>query len=272
MAPAPKVRFHQDFPFLFLAELRKFYRWKERILWDLIGPLTLFLGFVLVWKAVLAGGFAGIGNLNADTYVIFLLSGTLLWQVIGINLGPVSHTFVREKYARSSVYFLLSPASRLAFIFAKASLALVQILITNGIVILIAILLFDFSFNGSLLLAGLIYMLTFLAFSGIGIGFAALGAWREGIADGVWLCSEVLMILSGVWYPIEIFPEPIRSFCAALPSTQAIQAIRTIGIEGAGIAQLAPQLVYLGGLAMISPIIGYYIFKWVEGKAMLIGI
>ena len=266
------MRFLYDFFILFTAELKKFLRWKERLLWNLIGTFTMFISFVFVWSAVFGAGLHGIGNLTKENYITFLLAGTLLWEIIGINLGPVSHVFVREKYMRTSIYLLVSPASRFAYLLAKAGIALVQIFITNGVIFLVAITFFNFVFKGSLLLVLLVFILTFLCFHGLGVAIAALGAWREGIADFSWIFSNVLMILSGVWYPVQIFPEPIRSFCRILPTTQAIEMVRAIGIQGAGLAEILPSLVYLSGFTIVFLILAYSVFRWVEGKAMLIGI
>ncbi|RLJ02208.1 MAG: hypothetical protein DRP10_01965 [Candidatus Aenigmatarchaeota archaeon] len=266
------MRFFYDFLVLFIAELKKFLRWKERLLWDLIGTLTMFIAFVFVWSAVFGAGLQGIGNLTKETYITFLLTGTLLWEIIGINLGPVSHVFIREKYMRTSIYLLVSPASRFAYLLAKAGIALIQILITNGIILLVAITFFNFVFKGSLLLVLLIFILTFLCFHGLGVAIAALGAWREGIADFSWIFSDVIMIFSGVWYPVQIFPEPIKSFCEILPTTQAIEMVREIGIQGAGLAEILPSLFYLSSFTIVFLILAYFVFKFVEGRAMLIGI
>jgi ABC-2 type transport system permease protein len=266
------MRFFYDFLVLFVAEIKKFLRWKERLLWDLIGTLTMFIAFVFVWSAVFGAGLQGIGSLTRENMIVFLLAGTLLWEVIGLNLGPVSHVFINEKYMKTSTYFFISPASRFAYLLAKAGISLMQMLITNGIVILIAMTFFNFTFKGSFLLAILVFILTFLCFHGFGIAIAALGAWREGIADFSWIFSNVLMIFSGVWYPIQIFPEPIKSFCEFLPTTQAIEMLRSIGINGANFFQILPNLAYLSAFTIAFLALGYFVFKWVEGRAMLIGI
>jgi len=266
------MRVFRDFLVLFIAEIRKFLRWKERLLWDLIGTLSMFIVFVFVWSAVFSAGIKGIESLTQENMIMFLLAGTLLWEIIGVNLGPVSHVFVREKYMRTSIYFLASPGSRAAYLLAKAGISLMQILITNGIIVFIALTFFDFTFKGSFLLAALVFGLTFLCFHGLGVTIAALGTWREGIADLSWIFSNILMIFSGVWYPVQIFPEPIRSFCEILPTTQAIEMLRAIGIQGVGFFQLLPQFIYLGAFTAVFLVLGYIVFKWVEGRAMLIGI
>ncbi len=265
-------RFLKDYFVLQAAEIKKFLRWKERLLWNLMGSVTFFIAFVFVWSAVFAEGFGGIGNLTRETFVVFILSGTLLWEVIGVNLGPVSHVFVREKYMRTSLYFFLSPASRTAFLLAKAGTSLMQILITNVFLISVALYFFDFEFKGSLLLAFLVFTLTFFCFYGLGVCIAALGAWREGIADFSWMFSNILSILSGVWYPVEIFPEPLRSVSKSLPTTQAIEMLRKIGIQGSGLQEILPELTFLGFLTFLFLLLGYLVFRAVEGRAMLIGI
>ncbi|RLJ00150.1 MAG: hypothetical protein DRP06_02450 [Candidatus Aenigmatarchaeota archaeon] len=266
------MRFVSDFVVLTIAEIRKYYRWKERIIWDIFGTLAFLLSFLLVWGAVFSSSSVEIGGLNKDNYIIFLVTGSLLWPAIGICLGPLSSAFVREKYHRSSTYFFLSPASRFAFLFAKAVASMIEVLLISLLILMLIIFSYEFTFKGSLILAGMVFFLTFLSFSGVGMTLAVLGAWREGISEISFILSEVLMLLSGVFYPLEVFPESLRAFCEVLPTTQAISTLRMIGMEGATLTQIMPQLIYLAIFSIISISIAYFAFRRIEKKAMLIGI
>jgi hypothetical protein len=57
-----------------------------------------------------------------------------------------------------------------------------------------------------------------------------------------------------------------------LPTTQAINTIRAVGMNGATITQLVPQLIYLVLFSIISISLAYFTFRLIEKKAMLIGI
>lgn len=258
---------------MFFAEVRMYYRWKERIIWDILGALIMFVGFILVWRAIIAGGFQGIGDLTAENYITFILCGSLLWDIIYQAAGwQMALAIIRDKDMRTLPYVLLSPMNKIAYLYAKVGLGIVRFVINNTILILLASIFFDFSFKGSLMLTLFLFFLTFLAFSGIGLIISSLGAWREGIAQFAMVLTDILYLFSGVHYPIEVFPESMRSFVSALPTTQAINAVRAIGLHGAGIFEIMPQIIYLGIMALITPLLGYLAFRWVRNRAMLIGI
>lgn len=267
------MRFFRDLSLCFVLELKRFYRWKERIVWDIAGAVVMFFAFILVWRAVLMGGFEGIGNLTRETYITFLLSGSIFWEIIMVNIGGnMGNAFVKDKYQKTLSYILISPLNKISYLYGKLGTALIRSLINTGAVLLIAVLFFDFTFEGSILLALGMAGLTFMAFSGFGLVIASLGAWREGFADFSIILTDILYLFSGVHYPIQVFPEGLRNAVSLLPTTQAIESIRAIGLHGAGFMDLLPQITYIGSLAILTPVFGYLIFRWVKNKAMLIGV
>ncbi len=267
------MKFFKDLKLMFITEIKRYYRWKERIVWDVLFALIHFFGFILVWRTVIMGGFQGIGALTPENYIMFLLTGTLLWGIIYQGMGwQMSYTFASDKHRKVLPYIMISSLNKISYLYGKVGAGLVRAIYNNIVIIIIAALLFDFTYSGSILLTILFFALTFVAFSGIGLIIASLGAWREGLADFSIVFVEILYLFSGVHYPIEVFPEPIRGVVALLPTTQAINAARAIGLNGAGLFDIMPQIIYLGALAIVTPILGYLTFRWVRNKAMLIGI
>jgi len=267
------MRFLRDLGIMFITEIKRYYRWKERIVWDVLFTLLGFFGFILVWRAVLMGGFQGVGDLTAENYITFLLIGSLLWVVIKQGIGwQIAYAFADDKHRRVLPYIMISPLNKISYLYGKIGAGLVRAVLSNVIIIIIALLLFNFTYKGSLILTLLFFILTFIAFSGIGLIVASLGAWREGFSEFALVFAESLYLLSGVYYPIEVFPEGIRNIVNLLPTTQAINAVRAIGIHGAGLYETMPQLLYIGVLAVVASILGYITFRWVKNRAMLIGI
>lgn len=265
------MRFFKDFKIMSLAEIKRYYRWKERILWEIIGSLIGFISFILVWRAVLMGGFQGLGDLTRNNYITFLLSGSLLWAVIRVNFR-MSGAFVREKHRKTLPNLMISPVNKLSYLFGKLSVGLTRIFVKDVAIVLVAVAFFSFRIQGNPLLILLIFLLTFIGFSGVGIVFASLAAWREGFWDAGMVISEALYLLSGVHYPIEVFPDKIKNVVVYLPTTQAINAVRAVGLKGATISDISLPLLYIGIFSIISCLLGYLTFKWAKDKAMLIGI
>ena len=173
---------------------------------------------------------------------------------------------------RTGQNLLLSPVHRMSIPYGKALLSIVRATISNAVIVIFSLVFLGLTVKGSLTLTILVIILNFLAFSGIGLIIAALGLWRHGIADAVWVFRQVLYIFSGVHYPIEVLPEFLKNISLLLPSTQAINTTRAILLKGAGIFDIWSSLLYLVIFAVITLSISVLAFKKVEGKAMLIGI
>lgn len=265
------MRFFKDLKTMSVAEIKRYFRWRERILWEILGSLIGFISFILVWRAVLMGGFQGLGGLTRDNYITFLLSGSLLWAVIHVNFR-MSGAFVREKQRKTLPNLMISPVNKLSYLFGKLSVGLTRVFIRDVSIVLVAAAFFSFSIEGNPLLILLIFAITFIGFSGIGIMVASLAAWREGFRDASMVIQEALYLVSGVHYPIEVFPENIKNVVYWLPTTQAINVVRAVGLRGAGFSDISFALGYIGLFSVVSIILGYLAFRWAKNKAMLIGI
>ena len=150
-------------------------------------------------------------------------------------------------------------------------LPILRALYSSAVLLLLG-LAFGYVFNANLLLVSLIVILMAALFSGIGLTLAALGSWREDIPDLRWILNYVLQIGAGVFFPISILPEGIKNVLLSLPSTQAVQAIRLVVLEDASFVQLLPLLIPLTIATIIMGVIAMLAFRFVERRAILVGI
>jgi ABC-type multidrug transport system permease subunit len=71
-----------------------------------------------------------------------------------------------------------------------------------------------------------------------------------------------MMLLSGVWFSLEGSARWLQWLAKIFPLTQLLDAVRAIMIDGAGLAQVAPQLLYLAITAVLFLTLGALSFKW----------
>lgn len=88
---------------------------------------------------------------------------------------------------------------------------------------------------------------------------ASLGALAAGLARGTsgaaLLCVLLLLpmlLLGGLFYPVAYMPAPAQVVAAALPVTQATDALRGAMIRGSTLAELAVPLAALGLFALLA--------------------
>jgi ABC-2 type transport system permease protein len=79
------------------------------------------------------------------------------------------------------------------------------------------------------------------------------------------LMNVVMMpmwIGSGVFFSYERFPEAVLPLIRLLPLTALNDALRAVMNDGAGIVQIAPEMLNLLAWSVVSYLIGLRIFRW----------
>jgi ABC-2 type transport system permease protein len=125
---------------------------------------------------------------------------------------------------------------------------------------------FDVPIRGSVLLllgALTLYVLTFLSLCSV----IAAGAKSENDA---FLKLTVFLLpsemLSGYFFPLSALPAWLRPVSYALPQTHFIEIMRGICLRGAGVADLAPHLLFLA----VAPIILLTLATWQFSRSVMI--
>jgi ABC-type multidrug transport system permease subunit len=108
----------------------------------------------------------------------------------------------------------------------------------------------------------LLCVLASLAFSALGLLIASRAQTIEA-ASG--LMNTVMMpmwIVSGVFFSAQRFPAALQPVIRALPLTAVIDALRAHMLQGAGLAQVAPQLGVLGVWLVVCFTLALKLFRW----------
>lgn len=81
-----------------------------------------------------------------------------------------------------------------------------------------------------------------------------------------WIIGSLSVLLSGVYYPVEILPKPLQTAADALPLTYVLRALREALLGGAG-APLEHALVVLGALTVVLVPVSLLTFGWAVRRA-----
>jgi ABC-type multidrug transport system permease subunit len=71
-----------------------------------------------------------------------------------------------------------------------------------------------------------------------------------------------MMLLSGVWFSLEGSADWLQWLAKVFPLTQMLDAARAIMLDGAGLADVAPQLAFLAASSMLFLALGALFFRW----------
>jgi ABC-2 type transport system permease protein len=69
-------------------------------------------------------------------------------------------------------------------------------------------------------------------------------------------------MMGGCWYPIELFPQAIRSAVRILPTTWAMQGFLDIAVRGQGLSGVLLESGVLLGFALVFFVIGVWRFRY----------
>ncbi len=71
-----------------------------------------------------------------------------------------------------------------------------------------------------------------------------------------------MMLLSGVWFSLEGSPQWIQWVAKIFPLTHLLDAARAIMLDGAGLAAVGSDILYLAVMAVVFLAIGAWSFRW----------
>ena len=198
---------------------------------------------------------------GSTNYFEFVAPGIMAMVVMTAVLTGLAASVSREKEQGTLDGILIAPISRLAIILGKAASQSIRGLAQGAIVLLIAIFLFGVTINGSLLLVALLLLLGIFSFVGLGILVSSVAAEQETATQLLFMFQFPMLFLSGAFFPIQQMPKIMQDIAHILPLTYAIDALRQVIILGAGLSQVANELLVLIAFGAVTLVIAVPLFK-----------
>jgi ABC-2 type transport system permease protein len=199
---------------------------------------------------------------RALRYVDWVLPGVLGMNIMFSSLWGVGWVIVR--YRKNGVLRRLqaTPLSAFEFLTAQVLSRLAVVLTASVVVYIGADLLLDFLMRGSYLALLLVYVAGALCFISLGLLVAARLRTEE-LADGVLnLMSWPMLLLSGVWFSMEGTNPAAQMISRIFPLTHLVDAARRVMVEGAGVMQVLPEVLILGGTSLVLLALAARLFRW----------
>ena len=85
----------------------------------------------------------------------------------------------------------------------------------------------------------------------------------EELAGGLLnFVSWPMMMLSGVWFSLAAADDRVQQLANVFPLTHILDAARAVMLEGATLADVAPQLLTLALMSGVFLVVGASIFRW----------
>ena len=196
-----------------------------------------------------------------------------MWRYLTTVFYWITDVISIERWEGTIEYTLMAPIRRVVHMAGQTVFAVFYSLFFTGVVLVATVLVFDLDMSQANLWGGLVMLIAgSFSFIGISIMVSVLPLlFPERGAQMTHIVIALLLLVSGVYYPIEVLPKALQVFGVVSPATYVLDGVRLTLLEGTPTNQLWPQIwpVLLMGAALIP--IGLWVFNLAERYAKRTG-
>jgi ABC-2 type transport system permease protein len=235
------------------------WRYPSWVFHEALLPVLSVAAYATIYRAMQA----------PDAYIGFVLIGgamTAFWVNVLWSTGAQLYW---ERSSGNLELYIMAPAPMMAILAGMALGGMVLTSVRAAVIMIAGVFLFQIPFqptNVPLLIG--VFLLTLVALYGMGMMFASLfllfgrEAWHW-----VNLMQEPVYLLSGMNYPLRIFPTLLASAAAVIPLTAGMDAMRQIIYADPGFFPLPVNLGILAVLSVIFLFSAWRMLEFLERKA-----
>jgi ABC-2 type transport system permease protein len=236
--------------------VRRYVWWELAFfVWTVANTLTI----TFIAKGVEAAG----GEIDVERLTTVLLIGAVMWAYLGTVFEILTETVAWERWEGTIEYTFMAPLARPMHLAGMGLFAigfgLVQAVLLFGVVATF----FDLDLAQANFTAALVVLgVASISFVGIGMMTAVLPliSPEKGTQLG-FIAHGILLVVSGVYYSVDVLPEWMQWLAVISPATYALEGTREAILEGAGVASLWDELWPLLVIGAVSIPLGLEVFR-----------
>jgi ABC-2 type transport system permease protein len=237
---------------------RNVYLTKRYFLWDvafMIWTIANTLTIVFIARA------AGLSPAHENTLATQLLVGAVIWAFLGIIFEFMTETVAWERWEGTIEYTFMAPLSRLMHLGGQGAFAVLYGLI-RATILFFAVAAFIGIHVPHANFGAAFALLAIASVSFIGVGMMTsvlpLISPEKGAQLG-FVAQGMMLVVSGVYYPVGVMPHWMQVISKLSPATYVIRGDRAAIVNGTGMqwADVWPLLL----IAVASIPLGLAIFK-----------
>ena len=245
-----------------------------------------YLSWEVVWLAYsiansLSVSYIGMGmeqlggsqNVDGRYLVLYLVVGTLVWRYLSLIFYWITDVIGMERWEGTIEYTLMAPVRRVTHMAGQTFFAVIYSLIFSSIILVVTVLLFDIDMSSANMFGGILMLIVgSLSFIGVGIMGSILPLlFPERGSQMTHVIIAVLLLVSGVYYPISVLPELLQQLAVLSPATYVLDGTRLALLEGIPTSDLWPFIWPTLIMGLIAIPVGLWVFGLAEKYAKRAG-
>ena len=268
------LRFEVNAFWGFLERQKNLYRryWAWEAVWLLYNLVSvLSIGY-------LASGLSSLGLEQSATSLhqtqLYLLIGALLWTYLSMVFFEIALAITWERWEGTIEYTFMAPIRRLTHLLGICAAALLYGIARAALIGFSLVFLFKLDLSHANYLAALaIFTAAILPLLGLGIFTSVLPLLSPEKGDQMAFAVQgVLLLISGVYYPITVLPWPLHLAGILSPLTYTLAGVRDALLRG---QSLTGSLQAIGSLILMGAILvpaSLWCFGRAEARAKRLGL
>lgn len=199
---------------------------------------------------------------DAIRYVDWVLPGILGMNIMFSCLFGVGYVVVRYRKNGFLKRLRATPLRSIEFVIAQVASRLLLILCITVFVYVGTRYFLDTRMEGSNFTLFIVAVVGSISLISLGLLVAAR-VTSEELAGGLLnIATWPMMMLSGVWFSLESASPWVRQLANIFPLTHILTSARAVMLDGATLADVAPQLGALMVMSIVFLALGAAIFRW----------
>jgi len=241
---------------------RNWYLVKRYAWWELaffVWTCANTLSIVFIAKGVEAAG----GTVDVDRLTTQLLIGAVIWAYLGIIFEILTETVAWERWEGTIEYTFMAPLSRPVHLLGMGAFAVSYGVIRASLLFGVVAAMFGLTMPHAAFATALVLLaIASISFIGIGMMTAVLPliSPEKGTQLG-FIAQGLLLVVSGVYYPVTVLPQWMQWISVISPATYTLEGCRKAILDGAGPAQVWPDIWPLLVIGTLAVPLGLLVFR-----------
>ncbi|MDQ0190910.1 ABC transporter permease [Alicyclobacillus cycloheptanicus] len=260
------VRSELNIVYAFLV--RNFHLSRRYLSWEIV---NIFYSIINAMTIGLIGYEVPAATRGSE--VLYLVIGALLWGFLSILFDEVANSIGYERWEGTIEYTFMAPIRRLTHLLGTCFWGVSYGVLRTIVVLIVVALFFHLPMHNANLPAAIVVLLiSSLSFMGLGLIAAVLPllSTERGV-QATHIIQGIILLISGVYYPITVLPHWAQWMAWLSPATYALQMTRAALLHHAGFGLLWKQMLELAGIGILLIPVGLAIFMTAERYAMRTG-
>jgi ABC-2 type transport system permease protein len=243
-----------------------------------------YMGWEIVWliynvinalSVTLISKNTNVQPSQADSLTLYLLIGTSVWSYLSVTFEGVTDLINIERWEGTIEHTFMAPISRFTHMIGSCWYAVVHGILFTGLQLFLVVLFFRLDLShANYLTAVFLLVLGSLSFIGFGIAASVLPLlYTERGSQMSFIVRSVLLLISGVYYPVSVLPGWMQPLSYLSPATYVLDGLRAGLQENATIwsARIWSDTWPLLIAGVVSIPVGLWIFGLAERYAKKTG-